>query len=85
MADGLGDGRVAATYDPKDAPMSQYVRGVFDIVKREGKKVYLVDQETGTLSAKPDPKLRAWPDAVCRYNGRNNQYLIHGGRRWVAK
>jgi hypothetical protein len=82
----LKDGRLAATYDPADAPMSAYVKGVWTVFKERSRKVYLINRETGEVAAKAETKFFAWPDAAEKYNGRDGHYLMHSAFHYfVAK
>jgi hypothetical protein len=71
------DGRVAANYDPSRVTMKAFVKDVWDILKRHGKKVFPVDRASGVVADKPDAHFVSWPDAAARYDGRDRQYLMH--------
>ncbi len=81
------NGRLTASYFPENDPETDvFVKTVWKIFKKGAQKVYLIDRETGELSAKPETRFFAWPDAAKTYDGTDGRYLTnHAFAYFVAK
>ncbi|EPQ5230265.1 hypothetical protein LN149_003407 [Providencia stuartii] len=81
------NGRLTASYFPENDPETDvFVKTVWKIFKKGAQKVYLIDRKTGELSAKPETRFFAWPDAAKTYDGTDGRYLTnHAFAYFVAK
>lgn len=80
----LKDGRFAFSYEKSDAEMAEFVKGVWEILKKGGRKVYQADPATGTVRDKPVSGLITWPDAAARFNGENGRYLMQAAESFLV-
>ncbi|HEY0035516.1 MAG TPA: hypothetical protein VGB66_02450 [Longimicrobium sp.] len=80
----LKDGRLAFSYPKSDAEMAEFVKGVWGILRKGGRKVYQTYPATGTTNDKPVAGLIAWPDAAARFNGDDGRYLIQAAETFLV-
>lgn len=77
LPDGLRNGRLAASYDPETDPATDaFVKAVWKLCRKHGKKLYGIDPKTGHyITDKPLSRFIAWPDAIARYDQVDGLFL----------
>lgn len=84
----LQHGRIADSYDTEDEEEKKWKNKVYGILKKMGQKVYwyyTLPDGKKEISAKPQNKLVALPDAIAKYDGKFGNFMLHDRGKFVPK
>ena len=79
----LKEGLLCASYFTDDKETEQFVRQVFNIVGKNGKKVFLTSTTRDITSDIAEKNVVAWPDAAHEFNGKTGNYLTQTHARML--
>lgn len=79
----LKDGYLSASYYSDDKETEHFIKEVFKMVGKNGKKVFLTSKYREIVADVAEKNIVAWPNAYIEYNGNNGHYLTQTKERML--